>query len=51
MRTGTMTLMHQEKANRRSVTAIVWDELMDGGVLRIIAFIAGLAFPWWLRSP
>jgi len=45
-----MTLMDQEKANHRSVAASVWDELMDGGVFRMIAFIVGLALPWWLRS-
>ena len=39
--------MNQEKANRPSLGAIVWDELMDGGVFRLIAFIVGLALPWW----
>ena len=50
MRSRRMTLMDQEKANHRSVAASVWDELMDGGVFRMIAFIVGLALPWWLRS-
>jgi hypothetical protein len=42
--------MDQEKANHRLLGAVIWDELMDGGVFRIIAFIAGLALPWWLRD-
>jgi hypothetical protein len=36
--------------NRVSAARDVWDEVMDRGIFRLIAFAAGAALLWWLRS-
>jgi hypothetical protein len=34
----------------RSAARAMWYDLLDNKVFRIVAFIAGSALIWWLRS-
>jgi hypothetical protein len=33
-----------------SAARAMWDELRDRRVFRVVAFLAGTALYWWLRS-
>jgi hypothetical protein len=42
--------MSQSDENGGSALHDILDELLDRGIFRLIAFLAGAAFVWWLRS-
>jgi hypothetical protein len=45
-----MAPMNEMDENGPSAARAVWDELRDKGIFRLIAFLAGAALLWWLRS-